>query len=203
MDSILRAVDAFKQVILLEPERDFDPTRTSPKAAERVPGRPHAGARDPAAARRQCHVRGWAGRGGGALHRDAARACRHAGPWRGPADLAPDRFDRGERSGEHSLARPVGERRSVPAGDYNIVVEATWGRTISRRRSRSASRMARSILCRTSPVCQANVFARNRSAAQRAGSPWGLRSSTPGLPWRERPPFPAAIWGRRRYAKGA
>src|SRR2546425_6590539 len=32
MDSILRAVDAFKQVILLEPERDLDPTRTSPKA---------------------------------------------------------------------------------------------------------------------------------------------------------------------------
>jgi len=32
MDSILRAVDAFKQVILLEPERDFDPARTSPKA---------------------------------------------------------------------------------------------------------------------------------------------------------------------------
>ncbi|MDP3911735.1 MAG: hypothetical protein Q8Q14_15225 [Gemmatimonadales bacterium] len=32
MDSILRAVDAFKQVVLLEPERDFDPTRTSPKA---------------------------------------------------------------------------------------------------------------------------------------------------------------------------
>ena len=32
MDSILRGVDAFKQVILLEPERDLDPTRTSPKA---------------------------------------------------------------------------------------------------------------------------------------------------------------------------
>jgi len=32
-----------------------------------------------------------------------------------------------ERPGEHSLARPVGERRSVPAGDYNIVVEATVG----------------------------------------------------------------------------
>src|SRR5204862_7700039 len=32
MDSILKAVDGFKQVILLEPERDLDPTRTSPKA---------------------------------------------------------------------------------------------------------------------------------------------------------------------------
>src|SRR5256712_9226384 len=32
MDSILKAVDAFKQVVLLEPERDLDPTRTSPKA---------------------------------------------------------------------------------------------------------------------------------------------------------------------------
>ena len=32
MDSILRAVDAFKQVVLLEPERQLDPTRTSPKA---------------------------------------------------------------------------------------------------------------------------------------------------------------------------
>jgi hypothetical protein len=32
MDSILRAVDAFKQVVLLEPERTLDPNRTSPKA---------------------------------------------------------------------------------------------------------------------------------------------------------------------------
>jgi hypothetical protein len=32
MDSILKAVDAFKQVILLEPERSLDPNRTSPKA---------------------------------------------------------------------------------------------------------------------------------------------------------------------------
>src|SRR2546425_6090906 len=32
MDSILRGVDAFKQVILLEPERTLDPNRTSPKA---------------------------------------------------------------------------------------------------------------------------------------------------------------------------
>jgi hypothetical protein len=32
LDSILRAVDAFKQVVLLEPERDLDPNRTSPKA---------------------------------------------------------------------------------------------------------------------------------------------------------------------------
>src|SRR5881392_3501086 len=32
MDSILKAVDAFKQVVLIEPERDLDPNRTSPKA---------------------------------------------------------------------------------------------------------------------------------------------------------------------------
>ncbi|HEY3279899.1 MAG TPA: hypothetical protein VGJ83_05250 [Gemmatimonadales bacterium] len=32
MDSILRAVDAFKEVISLEPERELDPNRTSPKA---------------------------------------------------------------------------------------------------------------------------------------------------------------------------
>lgn len=32
MDSILKAVDAFKQVVLLEPERTLDPDRTSPKA---------------------------------------------------------------------------------------------------------------------------------------------------------------------------
>src|SRR5258706_9895447 len=31
MDSILKAVDAFKEVILLEPERELDPNRTSPK----------------------------------------------------------------------------------------------------------------------------------------------------------------------------
>src|SRR5437879_6227986 len=32
MDSDLKAVDAFKQVVLLEPERTLDPNRTSPKA---------------------------------------------------------------------------------------------------------------------------------------------------------------------------
>ena len=32
MDSILKAVDAFKQVVLLEPERTLDPNRTSTKA---------------------------------------------------------------------------------------------------------------------------------------------------------------------------
>lgn len=32
MDSILKSVDAFKQVVLLEPERQLDPDRTSPKA---------------------------------------------------------------------------------------------------------------------------------------------------------------------------
>src|SRR5260370_24418545 len=32
LDSILKAVDAFKQVVLIEPERDLDPNRTSPKA---------------------------------------------------------------------------------------------------------------------------------------------------------------------------
>src|SRR5947208_13270596 len=32
MDSILKAVEAFKQVVLLEPERTLDPNRTSPKA---------------------------------------------------------------------------------------------------------------------------------------------------------------------------
>ncbi len=32
MDSILKAVDAFKQVVLIEPERDYDPNRTNAKA---------------------------------------------------------------------------------------------------------------------------------------------------------------------------
>ncbi len=32
MDSILKAVDAFKQVVVIDPERQLDPTRTSPKA---------------------------------------------------------------------------------------------------------------------------------------------------------------------------
>src|SRR5687767_11642071 len=32
MDSILKAVEAFKQVVLIEPERQLDPNRTSPKA---------------------------------------------------------------------------------------------------------------------------------------------------------------------------
>src|SRR5207244_987038 len=32
LDSILRAVDAFKQVVLIDPERQLDPNRVSPKA---------------------------------------------------------------------------------------------------------------------------------------------------------------------------
>ena len=32
MDSILKAVDAFKQLVLLDPERELDPNRVSPKA---------------------------------------------------------------------------------------------------------------------------------------------------------------------------
>jgi hypothetical protein len=32
MDSILKAVDAFKQVVLIDPERQLDPDRTSPRA---------------------------------------------------------------------------------------------------------------------------------------------------------------------------
>src|SRR5437899_6064473 len=32
MDSILKAVDAFKQVVLIDPERQLDPNRISPKA---------------------------------------------------------------------------------------------------------------------------------------------------------------------------
>src|SRR5437764_15452364 len=32
MDSILKAVDAFKQVVLIDPERQLDPNRVSPKA---------------------------------------------------------------------------------------------------------------------------------------------------------------------------
>src|SRR5260370_32084504 len=32
MDSILKAVDVFKQVVLIDPERQLDPDRTSPKA---------------------------------------------------------------------------------------------------------------------------------------------------------------------------
>src|SRR2546429_4515722 len=32
LDSILKAVDAFKQVVLLDPERQLDPNRVSPKA---------------------------------------------------------------------------------------------------------------------------------------------------------------------------
>src|SRR5207237_3525337 len=32
MDSILKAVDAFKQMVLIDPERQLDPNRVSPKA---------------------------------------------------------------------------------------------------------------------------------------------------------------------------
>ena len=75
---------------------------------ERVPGRTHPGARDPAAARGQRHVHRRPGSRRRALHGDATGARRDSGGER--PDVAQNRFDRRQWTGQHPLARPLAER---------------------------------------------------------------------------------------------
>jgi tetratricopeptide (TPR) repeat protein len=108
LDSILKAVDAFKQVVLIDPERQLDPNRVSPKAYS---------AFDVALRQvllvRQLRVDSTSFVGG-----------RGAAPIRftvtQPARVVTRAIGgRLERSGELELARPVGERRSGAGGELH------------------------------------------------------------------------------------
>src|SRR5881394_2868176 len=128
MDSILKAVDAFKQVVLLEPERDLDPNRTSPKALSAFQV-----ALTQILVVRQLRVDSVSFIGGqGAVpiryivtqpSRVVTRITGGTGP------LASMRIDSTVANGQVNLRWParLPSGDPVPAGNYNVVVEATVG----------------------------------------------------------------------------
>jgi len=125
MDSILRAVDAFKQVILIEPERDFDPSRTSPKALSAFQV-----ALTQVLVIRQLRVDSTAfvgGQGAVAVRYTVTQPARVVTRVIGPQTSL--RIDSTVASGQVNIRWPARLPSGDPitAGDYNIVVEATVG----------------------------------------------------------------------------
>jgi len=137
MDSILKAVDAFKQVVLIDPERQLDPNRISPKAYSafdvalrqvllvrqlRVDSTSFVGGRGAVPIRFTVTqparvVTRAIGTAGGSYVIDS-------GAWNGQVNLSwPARLAGGD---------------PVPAGAYTVVVEARLGRTHRPPHSRSA-----------------------------------------------------------------
>jgi hypothetical protein len=125
MDSILKAVEAFKQVVLIDPERQLDPNRVSPKAYS---------AFDVALRQvllvRQLHVDSTsfvAGRGAIPIRftvtqpaRVVTRAIGSAGNFT---------IDSGAWNGQVNLSWParLPSGDPVPAGNYTVVVDARLG----------------------------------------------------------------------------
>jgi hypothetical protein len=129
LDSILKAVDAFKQVVLIDPERQLDPNRISPKAYSafdvalrqvllvrqlRIDSTSFVGGRGAVPirftvtqpARVVTRAIGGGGAGGGTYVIDS-------GAWNGQVNLSwPARLANGD---------------PVPAGNYTVVVEARLG----------------------------------------------------------------------------
>jgi len=128
MDSILKAVEAFKQVVLIEPERDLDPNRTSPKALSAFQV-----ALTQILVVRQLRVDSSNFIGGqGAVpiryivtqpSRVVTRITGGTGP------LASMRIDSTVANGQINLRWParLPSGDPVPAGNFNVVVEATVG----------------------------------------------------------------------------
>lgn len=125
MDSILRAVDAFKQVILLEPERELDPTRTSPKTLSAFQV-----ALTQVLVIRQLRVDSISfvgGQGAVAVRYTVTQPARVVTRVIGPQTSL--RIDSTVASGQVNIRWPARLPNGDPvrAGDYTVVVEATVG----------------------------------------------------------------------------
>jgi hypothetical protein len=126
MDSILKAVDAFKQVVLIEPERDLDPNRTSPKALSAFQV-----ALTQILVVRQLRVDSVnfiGGQGAVGIRYTVTQPSRVVTRVTG-ATLGTIRIDSTVANGQVNLRWParMASGDPVPAGNYNVVVEATVG----------------------------------------------------------------------------
>src|SRR2546426_278944 len=126
MDSILKAVDAFKQVVLIEPERDLDPTRTSPKALSAFQV-----ALTQILVVRQLRVDSVefiGGQGAVAMRYTVTQPSRVVTRITG-GTLGSIRIDSTVANGQVNIRWParMPSGDPVPAGDYNVVVGATAG----------------------------------------------------------------------------
>jgi hypothetical protein len=128
MDSILKAVDAFKQVVLIEPERDLDPTRTSPKALSAFQV-----ALTQILVVRQLRVDSVefiGGQGAVAMRYTVTQPSRVVTRITGGGGgLGSMRIDSTVANGQVNIRWPARTPSGdpVPAGNYNVVVEATVG----------------------------------------------------------------------------
>src|SRR2546427_7543390 len=182
MDSILKAVDAFKQLVLIEAERDHDPTRTSTKALSAFQV-----ALTQILVVRQLRVDSVefiGGQGAVAMRYTVTQPSRVVTRITG-GTLGSIRIDSTVANGQVNIRWParMPSGDPVPAGNYNVVVEATVGKTASRRLSRFASRMAPWIRCPISPVCRATPICPRPKCRPRAGGRWVSRSCTRGSRW--------------------
>ncbi|HEX9611602.1 MAG TPA: hypothetical protein VF978_06915 [Gemmatimonadales bacterium] len=126
LDSILRAVDAFKQVVLLEPERELDPNRTSPKALSAFQV-----ALTQVLVVRQLRVDSTefvGGQGAVAMRYTVTQPARVVTRIVG-GGRAPVKIDSSAANGQVNLRWParLASGDPVPAGSYAVVVEATVG----------------------------------------------------------------------------
>src|SRR6266550_1731795 len=126
IDSILKAVEAFKQVVLLEPERDLDPNRTSPKALSAFQV-----ALTQILVVRQLRVDSVSfigGQGAVGIRYTVTQPSRVVTRVSG-GTLGSIRIDSTVANGQVNIRWPARTPSGdpVPAGTYNVVVEATVG----------------------------------------------------------------------------
>ncbi|MBW8839710.1 MAG: hypothetical protein JF602_07650 [Gemmatimonadetes bacterium] len=126
MDSILKAVDAFKQVVLIEPERELDPNRTSPKALSAFQV-----ALTQVLVIRQLRVDSIqfiGGQGNVPIRYTVTQPSRVVARVTGGA-LGSMRIDSTIANGQVNIRWParLPSGDPVPAGNYNVVIEANVG----------------------------------------------------------------------------